>query len=91
MLVNVNGAKCVGIDAVPVTVEVEVTGGIGLHLVGLADTAVRESLLRTVTALQAKGFRIPGKKIIANWSVYLLTYLAGKLKGYSQIIFHFTN
>ena len=66
MLVNVNGAKCVGIDAVPVTVEVEVTGGIGLHLVGLADTAVRESLLRTVTALQAKGFRIPGKKIVIN-------------------------
>ncbi len=66
MLVYVHGAKCVGIDAVPVTVEVEVTGGIGLHLVGLADAAVKESLLRTVTALQAKGFRIPGKKIIIN-------------------------
>ena len=66
MLVNVHGAKCVGIDAVPVTVEVEITGGIGIHLVGLADAAVKESLLRTVTALQAKGFRIPGKKIIIN-------------------------
>ena len=27
---------------------------------------MKESLLRTVTALQAKGFRIPGKKIVIN-------------------------
>ena len=66
MLVNVHGAKCVGIQAVPVTVEVDITLGIGIHLVGLADAAVKESLLRTVTALQAKGFRIPGKKIVIN-------------------------
>ena len=51
MLVNVHGAKCVGIQAVPVTVEVDITLGIGIHLVGLADAAVKESLLRTVTAL----------------------------------------
>ena len=66
MLVYVHGAKCVGIQAVPVTVEVDITLGIGIHLVGLADAAVKESLLRTVTALQAKGFRIPGKKIVIN-------------------------
>lgn len=55
-----------GIKAVPVTVEVEISMGIGIHLVGLADAAVKESLLRTVTALQAKGFHIPGKKIVIN-------------------------
>ena len=66
MLVYIHGAKCIGITAVPVTVEVEITMGIGLHLVGLADAAVKESLLRTVTALQAKGFRIPGMKIVIN-------------------------
>ena len=66
MLVNIHGAKCVGIEAVPVTVEVEITLGIGIHLVGLADAAVKESLLRTVTALQAKGFHVPGKKIVIN-------------------------
>ncbi len=48
------------------TVEVDITLGIGIHLVGLADAAVKESLLRTVTSLQAKGFRIPGKKIVIN-------------------------
>ena len=66
MLINIHAAKCIGIDAVPVTVEIDVTAGIGLHLVGLADAAVKESLLRTVTALQSMGFRIPGKKIVIN-------------------------
>ena len=59
MIVKVLSAKCIGIEAVPVTVEVDITPGIGIHLVGLADVAVKESLLRTVTALQALGFRIP--------------------------------
>ena len=66
MLVYVHGAKCIGIKAVPVTVEVEMSLGVGIHLVGLADAAVKESLLRTVTALQSMGFRIPGKRIIIN-------------------------
>lgn len=66
MLVNINGAKCVGIDAVPVTVEVDIVSGIGIHLVGLADTAVKESLLRTITALQALDYKIPGRKIVIN-------------------------
>ena len=66
MLIYVHGAKCVGIEAVAVTIEVDITLGVGIHLVGLADAAVKESLLRTVTALQAKGFRIPGKKIVIN-------------------------
>ena len=66
MLVNIHGAKCVGIEAVPVTIEVDITLGVGIHLTGLADAAVKESLLRTVTALQAKGFHVPGKKIVIN-------------------------
>jgi magnesium chelatase family protein len=66
MLINIHAARCIGIDAVPVTVEIDVTAGIGIHLVGLADAAVKESLLRTITALQSMGFRIPGKKIVIN-------------------------
>ena len=66
MLIHLNGAKCVGIEAVKVTVEIDVATGIGIHLVGMADIAVKESLLRTVTALQSIGFRIPGKKIVIN-------------------------
>ena len=66
MLTTVYGAKCIGIEAVPVTVEVDIRSGIGIHLVGLADAAVKESLLRTITALQSMGYRIPGKKIVIN-------------------------
>ncbi|MDE5732209.1 MAG: YifB family Mg chelatase-like AAA ATPase [Bacteroidales bacterium] len=66
MIINIHCAKCIGIDAVPVTVEVDLASGIGIHLVGLADAAVKESLLRTITALQSMGFRIPGKKIVIN-------------------------
>ena len=66
MLINIIGAKCIGIDAVPVVVEVKIDRGIGIHLVGLADAAVKESLLRTVTALQSMDFHSPGKKIIIN-------------------------
>lgn len=66
MLINITGAKCIGIDAVPVTVEVNIDRGIGIHLVGLADAAVKESLLRTITALQSMNFHVPGKKIVIN-------------------------
>lgn len=66
MLTHIYGAKCIGIDAVKVTVEIDIDRGIGIHLVGLADAAVKESLLRTTTALESLGFRIPGKKIIIN-------------------------
>ena len=65
-MINIHGAKCIGIDAVPVTVEIDIASGLGIHLVGLADVAVKESLLRTITALQSMGFRIPGKKIVIN-------------------------
>lgn len=58
--------KFAGKDPVPVICECKVQKGIGIHLVGLVDTAAKESLLRTVTALQAKGYSIPGKKIIIN-------------------------
>ena len=73
MMININAAKCIGIDAVSVTVEVDITNGIGIHLVGLADAAVKESLLRTVTALQALDFKIPGKKIIINLAPAFMT------------------
>lgn len=66
MLVHIYGAKCIGIDAYKVTVEVDITSGIGIHLCGLADVAVKESLLRTVTALQSLDYHIPGKKIVIN-------------------------
>lgn len=66
MIINILGAKCIGIEAIPVTIEVDIATGIGIHLVGLADIAVKESLLRIITAIGSMGFRIPGRKIVIN-------------------------
>ena len=67
MLYTINSFKAADTRAVPVTVEVDVAdSGIGIHLVGLADTAVKESLLRVVTALQANGYHCPGRRVIIN-------------------------
>lgn len=66
MLTQIKAAKCIGTEAVLVTVETDIDHGIGIHLVGLADAAVKESLLRTVTAMETLGFRVPGKKIVIN-------------------------
>ena len=66
MLVTTNTLKLAGMDGIPVTVECEITRGIGIHLVGLADAACKESLLRTVTAMMALGYKIPGEKIVIN-------------------------
>ena len=63
---TIKTAKTIGMNAVPVIVETQITSGVGIHLVGLADAAVKESLIRTVTALMANGFHIPGKKIVIN-------------------------
>ena len=64
---NVFSMKLSGMEGIPVNVEVSMQdSGVGIHLVGLADAAVKESLLRTVTAIQAKGFTFPGKKTIIN-------------------------
>lgn len=66
MLYKTFCATCIGIDAVTVTVEVDMSPGVGIHLVGLPDSAVRESLLRVFTALGSYGFTVPGRKIIVN-------------------------
>lgn len=59
-------ATCIGLDVVPVVVEVSVQPGVGIFLVGLPDSAVKESLLRVTTALQSCDYRVPGWKTVIN-------------------------
>lgn len=66
MFITTNCIKLVGAKAQNIKLECSIEKGIGIHLIGLADAAVKESLLRTVTALQANGYHIPGKKIVIN-------------------------
>jgi len=58
-----------GVDGQPVLVETDVTGGIfGFSMVGLPDTAVRESKDRVTGALRNSGYAMPGGKITINLS-----------------------
>ena len=66
MITTVNSVKAVGTESIGIKIECQATSGIGIHLVGLPDAAVKESLLRTIKAIQALRFHIPGKKIIIN-------------------------
>ena len=55
MLIKIYGAAVQGIDAIVVTIEVSVEPGVGFNLVGLPDTAVKESYQRTMTAIRQSG------------------------------------
>jgi len=66
MLAKIHSSALYGIEAIPVTIEVHIDRGVGYHLVGLPDNAIRESNYRIAAALLNNGYRIPGKKITIN-------------------------
>ncbi|MBI3318369.1 MAG: YifB family Mg chelatase-like AAA ATPase [Candidatus Omnitrophica bacterium] len=67
MLAKVTTATVVGLSAVPVTVEVDVTDGLpGLTIVGLPDTVVKESKERIKSALKNSQFAWPQTRITVN-------------------------
>ncbi len=94
MLSKVYGSAVFGVEATTIAVEVNVDRGIGYHLVGLPDNAIRESNYRIAAALLNNGFKIPGKKITINMapadlrkegSAYDLTLALGILSASGQI------
>lgn len=58
MLVKVYGAAIHGVSAQIITIEVNVDTGVGYHLVGLPDNAIKESSYRISAALKNSGFVI---------------------------------
>jgi magnesium chelatase family protein len=66
MLVKTYGATLHGIDAIKITIEVNISTGINYHLVGLPDNAVKESRQRIEAAMGNNGYKWPGKKITIN-------------------------
>lgn len=66
MLVKIFGSAVFGISATTITIEVNIDKGIGYHLVGLPDNAVKESSYRIAAALSNIGQQLPGKKITIN-------------------------
>ena len=66
MLVKVFGAAVQGVDATIVTIEVSTSRGIKFFLVGLPDTAVKESNERIRAALLNTGYKFPRNQITIN-------------------------
>ena len=66
MLVKSYGCAVHGIDATIITIEVNLSRGINFHLVGLPDSAVKESQQRVTSALTVNGYKMPGMKIVIN-------------------------
>ena len=94
MLKKIYGSAIFGIEATIITIEVNIDKGIGYHLVGLPDNAVRESSYRISAALKNNGYKLPGKKITINMApadmrkegaAYDLTLAMGILAASGQI------
>jgi len=94
MLVKTYGSVVQGVHASTVTVEVSVGPGINFFMVGLPDSAVRESQQRIEAALKYNGYKIPGRRIVVNLapanirkegSAYDLTIATGILAASEQI------
>jgi magnesium chelatase family protein len=68
VLVKTFGSAVYGIEAITITIEVNISGGGKPFylIVGLPDNAVRESMQRVEAALQTNNFRMPRQKIIVN-------------------------
>lgn len=67
MFVRINTGAIAGIDAVEVTVEVNVAGGgLGLFIVGLPDNTIKESQERINAAFENSGYKLLAKKTVVN-------------------------
>ncbi|NKI27644.1 YifB family Mg chelatase-like AAA ATPase [Arenibacter sp. 6A1] len=94
MLTKVFGSAVFGVEATTITVEVNIDKGVGYHLVGLPDNAIKESNYRIAAGLKNNGYKVPGKKITINMapadlrkegSAYDLTLALGILTASGQI------
>ena len=94
MLVKTFGSAVQGVDAILITVEVNIVTGVDYFLVGLPDSAIKESHLRIESAVKNFGYHMPRMKIVVNMapadirkegSSYDLTIAIGILAAAEQI------
>jgi len=94
VLVKTFGSAVYGIQAITITVEVNIASGTKYFIVGLPDVAVKESYFRIESALKNCGFRMPRQQVVVNMapadikkegSSYDLTIATGVLAASGQI------
>lgn len=66
MLIKTYGSAVYGVDALTITIEVNVSSGTKYFMVGLPDNAVKESMYRVASAIKNSGYRMPRQRILVN-------------------------
>jgi magnesium chelatase family protein len=66
VLVKTFGSAVYGIEAITITVEVNIAAGTKYFIVGLPDIAVKESYFRIESALKNCSFRMPRQQVVVN-------------------------
>jgi magnesium chelatase family protein len=66
MLVKTFGSAVYGVEAITITIEVNVSNGQNYFMVGLPDNAVKESLQRIESAIKNNGYHMPRTKLVVN-------------------------
>lgn len=66
MLVKTFGSAVYGVEAITITIEVSVSNGQNYFIVGLPDSAVKESIQRIESAIKSNEYHMPRTKIIVN-------------------------
>lgn len=93
-LIKTYGAAVQGIEALIITIEVSVNNGFDFSIVGLPDTAVKESFERVMSAMRQSDLKPPHRRILVNMSpadvrkegaAYDLTIAIGMLAADGQI------
>jgi len=94
MLIKTYSSAVYGIEASSITIEVNISSGTQYFIVGLPDSAIKESTFRIESALQNAGYRMPRQKIVINMapadlkkegSAYDLAMAIGILAASGQI------
>jgi magnesium chelatase family protein len=88
MLVKSFGSAVYGVEAITITVEVNVSEGQGYFVVGLPDGAIKESQQRIDSAIKGNGFRMPRIKIVVNMSPIAIQ---ARKEGFKGLIVPKTN
>ena len=66
MLVKTFGSAVYGVEAITITIEVNVSSGQHTIVVGLPDNAVKESIQRVESAIKDNGYFMPRTKVVVN-------------------------
>lgn len=66
MLAKTYGSAVYGVEAYTITIEVSVDQGTKFYMVGLPDSAVKESQQRVESAIRQIGLRMPRQKVVVN-------------------------